>query len=75
MSRVENDLSKDQEQSMAEYEREEKNILPSSYGCEILLDKTTLMKAKEDLEFVFSICIMISMVQMRLKKLILDMVE
>jgi hypothetical protein len=46
-SRVENELSKDQEQSMAEYEREEKNILPSSYGCEILLDKTTLMKAKD----------------------------
>ena len=47
MSRVENDLSKDQEQSMAEYEREEKNILPSSYGCEILLEKTILSKAKD----------------------------
>ena len=35
------------EKSMAEYGREEKNILPSKYGCEILLEKTTLEKAKD----------------------------
>jgi len=35
------------EKSMAESEKEEKNILPSRYGCEILLEKTTLEKAKD----------------------------
>jgi hypothetical protein len=35
------------ETSMAEYEREEKNILPSSYGCDILLQGTTLDKVKD----------------------------
>jgi len=37
----------EQEKQMAEYEREEKNILPSKYGCEILLEKTTLERAKD----------------------------
>lgn len=35
------------EKSMAESEKEENNILPSRYGCEILLEKTTLEKAKD----------------------------
>ncbi len=35
------------EKDMAEYGREEKNILPSSYGCDILLEKTTLDRAKD----------------------------
>ena len=32
---------------MAEKGREERNILPSSYGCDILLQETTLDKAKD----------------------------
>ena len=32
---------------MAEYGKEEKNILPSKYGCDILLEKTTLDRAKD----------------------------
>lgn len=32
---------------MAENEREEKNILPSNYGCQILLENTTVDKAKD----------------------------
>ena len=35
------------EKSMAEFAREEKTVLPSSYGCEILLEKTTLDAAKD----------------------------
>ena len=35
------------EKGMAEYGKEDKNILPSSYGCEILLEKTTIEKAKD----------------------------
>jgi hypothetical protein len=35
------------EKSMAEYGKEDKNILPSSYGCEILLEKTSIEKAKD----------------------------
>jgi hypothetical protein len=35
------------EKDMAEYGKEEKNILPSKYGCEILLEKTTLDRAKD----------------------------
>jgi len=35
------------ETNMAEYSREEKTILPSSYGCDILLEKTTLDKVKD----------------------------
>ena len=37
----------DTEKRMAENGREEKNILPSNYGCEILLEKTTVSKAKD----------------------------
>lgn len=32
---------------MAEYGREEKTILPSKYGCDVLLEKTTLERAKD----------------------------
>ena len=37
----------DTEKSMAEYGKEDKNILPSSYGCDILLQDTTLAQAKD----------------------------
>ena len=37
----------DTEKNMAEQEREIKNILPSSYGCDILLQDTTLDKVKD----------------------------
>lgn len=32
---------------MAERGREEKNVLPSNYGCEILLENTTITKVKD----------------------------
>ena len=35
------------EKGMAESKEEESNILPSAYGCEILLENTTLEKAKD----------------------------
>jgi hypothetical protein len=35
------------EKNMAEYGREEQNILPSAYGCEILLEKTSVKQAKD----------------------------
>lgn len=35
------------EKSMAENGREEKNILPSSYGCDILLQDTALNNVKD----------------------------
>ena len=35
------------EKDMAECRREDKGILPCSYGCDILLEKTTLEKAKD----------------------------
>ena len=35
------------EKDMADYEKEEKIILPSSYGCDILLQDTTLDKVKD----------------------------
>jgi len=35
------------EKDMAEHEKEERNILPSSYGCDILLQDTTLDKVKD----------------------------
>lgn len=31
---------------MAEYGKEERSVLPSSYGCEIILEKTTIDQAK-----------------------------
>jgi hypothetical protein len=37
----------DTEKDMAGYGNEEKIILPHEYGCEILLEKTTLIKAKD----------------------------
>ena len=35
------------EKDMAEYGKEEKTVLPSTYGCEILLEKTTITQAKD----------------------------
>ena len=35
------------EKSMSEYGREERSVLPSTYGCEILLEKTTIAQAKD----------------------------
>jgi len=35
-----------QENGMAEYGKEERSVLPSSYGCEIILEKTTIDQAK-----------------------------
>ena len=35
------------ERNMAEYGKEEKTILPSSYGCDILFQDTTLDKVKD----------------------------
>ena len=40
-------IAVDAEKNMAEYGKEEKTVLPSKYGCEILLEKTTLDKAKD----------------------------
>jgi len=37
----------EEEKIMAEYGKEEKTILPSTYGCEILLENTTIQKAKD----------------------------
>ena len=35
------------ERDMAEYGKDERTILPSSYGCDILLENTTVEKAKD----------------------------
>lgn len=40
-------VATDTEKSMAEYEKETRSVLPSSYGCDILLEKTTLDRAKD----------------------------
>ena len=40
-------VATDTEKTMAEFGREEKTILPSTYGCEILLEKTTVNQAKD----------------------------
>ena len=37
----------DTERNMAKQDKEENYVLPSSYGCEVLLEKTTLEKAKD----------------------------
>ena len=47
MSKLHDAVKKEQEQIMAEIGREEKSVLPSNYGCEVLLEKTTLAKAKD----------------------------
>lgn len=36
-----------EEMNMAEYEKDKKDILPFKYGCDILLEKTSLEKAKD----------------------------
>jgi len=35
------------EKNMADYEKNERTILPSSYGCDILLENTTVESAKD----------------------------
>ncbi len=40
-------VATDTEKSMAEYGKEERTVLPSTYGCEILLEKTTINQAKD----------------------------
>jgi len=37
----------DTETNMAEFGREERTVLPSNYGCEILLEKTSIGQAKD----------------------------
>lgn len=37
----------EEKKKMAEYSRKEKKVLPHEYGCDILLEKTTLEKAKD----------------------------
>ena len=37
----------DEKKKMAETSKREKKVLPHEYGCEILLEKTTLEKAKD----------------------------
>lgn len=36
-----------QGKNMSEYKKEEKNILPVNYGCDILLERTTLVQLKD----------------------------
>jgi len=38
------------EKDMAEHDRKERSVLPSTYGCEIILEKTTVEQTK-DLSF------------------------
>ena len=35
------------EKGMAEQDRKERSVLPSTYGCEIILEKTTVEQAKD----------------------------
>ena len=37
----------DTEKGMTEYGNEERSVLPGNYGCEILLEKTTIDRAKD----------------------------
>ena len=47
MSKVPKTLQTKQGKDMADFTNEEKNILPSRYGCEIVLEKTTVESAKD----------------------------
>ena len=47
MSKLHDAVTNSQEKRMAEYGGEERTVLPSSYGCDILLERTTLAKAKD----------------------------
>mgnify|MGYP000524013470 CR=1 FL=1 len=40
-------IATEQENQMAEQENQETKVLPSKYGCEILLEKTELEKTKD----------------------------
>jgi len=35
------------EKDMAEHDRKERSVLPSTYGCEIILEKTTVEQTKD----------------------------
>lgn len=37
----------EQEKDMADYGNEERTLFPSKYGCDILLEKTTVERAKD----------------------------
>jgi hypothetical protein len=37
----------EEKKKMAEYSKKEKKVLPHEYGCEVLLEKTTIDKAKD----------------------------
>lgn len=39
-------IAVEQEKSMAEYGKEERSILPENYGCEVILEKTSIEQAK-----------------------------
>ena len=47
LTKLEDVIKKAQGKNMAESKKEEKNILPANYGCDILLEKTTLVQAKD----------------------------
>lgn len=47
MNKLKNLVKNVKEKSMADYGKGGKNILPSQYGCEILLEKTTLELVKD----------------------------
>jgi hypothetical protein len=47
MSKLQDVVKRSQEKNMLDYEKDERNILPSQYGCEVLLEKTTLSKARD----------------------------
>ena len=42
MNKLKEVVQRAQGKNMEEYKKGEKNILPSNYGCDILLEKTTL---------------------------------
>ena len=47
MNKLHDVVRKAQENDMAESSKKEKQILPHEYGCQILLEKTTIEKAKD----------------------------
>jgi hypothetical protein len=47
MNKLRDVVRKAQENDMAESSRKEKQILPHEYGCQIILEKTSLEKAKD----------------------------
>ena len=47
MSKIHDIASEIQEEHMLDYGKEDKNIFPDNYGCEVLLQDTTLDKVKD----------------------------